>query len=203
MAARVKRELTSCWSSCTRAATKGITLYECQLVIPTVHICEVLLFYVGKCLMKTSYNMFLMYLRIMFLWFRHRHHWGAVVSSCWAKAWRPQHAASKCVDLLSLNDYTVLLLLVHTKTICDGQTMLIECPTDHVIIVTDAFYGRLDQITCPHNAMSDTSCSLSGAIDIVRSLCQNQRTCSLEPPGSDPCLNTYKYLRVTYVCSGK
>ncbi len=83
--------------------------------------------------------------------------------------------------------------------------MLIECPTDHVIDVTAVLYGRLDTVTCPHTAMSDTSCSLPGAIDIVRSICQNQMTCSLQTPGSeaDPCQNTFKYLTVTYTCRRK
>ena len=100
-------------------------------------------------------------------------------------------------------------LLVVTKTICDSETMLITCPTDQAIDVTTVFYGRLDEITCPREGfMNDTSCSLPEAIDIVRSICQNQMTCSLQTPGhvdrdDDPCYLTYKHLTVTYTCRRK
>ena len=61
-----------------------------------------------------------------------------------------------------------------------GETKLVKCPTDHVIDVTAAFYGRLDRKTCPkEGALFDTSCSLAEAIHIVQSNCQHQRTITI------------------------
>ena len=122
---------------------------------------------------------------------------------------RPQLAASNFDDLLRLNDCTIFLLLASTLTICDGDRVLIECPTYHTIDVSKIFYGRLDRTTCPKEGyMRDTSCILIHAIAMVRLRCQNNRTCSVQPPGDfglrrEPCPRTHKYLTLTYSCISK
>ena len=128
---------------------------------------------------------------------------------------RTQRRMARCINdtyciLWRINYQTVLLLLIEAKTtrktMCEFDTMRIECPHGHAIDVVDVFYGRLEKITCPLDGnMGDTSCSLADAIDIVRPICQNQTTCSLQAPPNDvdPCWGVYKYLRVTYACRRK
>ena len=82
--------------------------------------------------------------------------------------------------------------------------MHISCPSGSFINVISAFYGRLDLTTCQHRSMKSTSCSLPGATDAVRTICQDKTTCDVKGSlFSDPCRGTYKYMNVTYECRRK
>ncbi|KAK2186570.1 hypothetical protein NP493_195g02014 [Ridgeia piscesae] len=84
---------------------------------------------------------------------------------------------------------------------CESDTIHISCPSGSVVDVISAFYGRLDLTTCQHRSMKSTSCSLSGATDAVRTICQDKTTCDVKSSSfSDPCYGTYKYMNVTYEC---
>jgi hypothetical protein len=74
-------------------------------------------------------------------------------------------------------------------------------------MVVDAFYGRLDLITCPDplsrsGTTSNTNCYIN-VLDNISSKCNNNNTCSLVACNrefTDPCEGTYKYLHIDYVC---
>lgn len=86
---------------------------------------------------------------------------------------------------------------------CEGSTQTLQCPSGTTIKVTDASYGRHDQTTCPHSAMSDTNCHASNSLSIVSEKCDHKQTCSVDATNNvfgDPCGGTYKYLQVTYNC---
>ncbi|KAI0237477.1 L-rhamnose-binding lectin CSL1 [Lamellibrachia satsuma] len=87
-----------------------------------------------------------------------------------------------------------------TTTACGNDTMHISCPSGSVVHVISAFYGRLDTTTCPLGATQTTTCSLPGITDTVRTICQDKTTCDVSGPFTDPCVGTYKYLKVTYKC---
>ena len=96
-----------------------------------------------------------------------------------------------------------LLIVSAVKTACEHDTMHISCPTGSIVHVISAFYGRLDRTTCPHSAMQTTSCTLPGITDTVRAICQDKAACDVSGPFTNPCANTYKYLKVTYECRRK
>ncbi|XP_060071561.1 uncharacterized protein LOC132551440 [Ylistrum balloti] len=89
--------------------------------------------------------------------------------------------------------------------ICEDFTKTIECPEGEVIDIQEAFYGREDRITCslPNKPLTDTACSSPVALDRYKEICSNKTTCNVTASNSvtgDPCVNTYKYARITYSC---
>ena len=100
--------------------------------------------------------------------------------------------------------FDITLLYFSSELKCDQETMHINCPLDSIVDVISAFYGRLDLTTCQHKYMKSTSCSLPGATDTVRMICQDKTTCDVETSSfADPCYGTYKYMNVTYECRRK
>ncbi|XP_072016885.1 uncharacterized protein [Amphiura filiformis] len=94
---------------------------------------------------------------------------------------------------------------------CGGQTAsaTLTCDTGGTINVLSALYGRrvTGSILCPHQAAGYTECHASEAADleIVRGRCEGMTSCTVFAHSSvfgDPCQNIFKYLRVTYQCSG-
>eukprot|EP00057_Strongylocentrotus_purpuratus_P029944 XP_780283.3 PREDICTED: uncharacterized protein LOC574792 [Strongylocentrotus purpuratus] len=95
----------------------------------------------------------------------------------------------------------------------DHDDLSVECPVDfpHVRII-EAEYGRTegDQFRCAYreNLPSFTSfqgCDTPGVLAEARSLCTNERNCTVPSHwkyyvNQEPCVGTYKYLRVTYRC---
>ena len=79
----------------------------------------------------------------------------------------------------------------------------LECSPDSRINVTDAMYGRQNRVTCPHDEMTDINCNYDKSLEWVQERCQDNTICSVSHPNTDPCVNTYKYLEVTYVCVSK
>ena len=88
-------------------------------------------------------------------------------------------------------------------TVCEGRQQSISCPTSTTIRIEIANYGRTDTGTCPHPAVGNTNCRATNTLNIVRSLCQNRQSCTLNANNrafGDPCVGTYKYLKVHYRC---
>lgn len=54
-----------------------------------------------------------------------------------------------------------------TVTICENNSQKIMCPRGASIIIEDAFYGRTDKTTCPHQQMHDVQCRAGNAFQIV------------------------------------
>ncbi|XP_070818694.1 protein eva-1 homolog C isoform X2 [Chaetodon trifascialis] len=107
--------------------------------------------------------------------------------------------------------YLHTILKNHTAHACEGDTLIIECPSRTSVTVLSAFYGRRvpNQHLCPSatsniTAEEDTECSSSAAIEKVLSECQDRRSCHIpvySPVfGQDPCPLTSKYLLVAYKC---
>ncbi|XP_076594466.1 protein eva-1 homolog C isoform X2 [Chaetodon auriga] len=107
--------------------------------------------------------------------------------------------------------YLHTILKNHTAHACEGDTLIIECPSRTSVTVLSAFYGRRvpSQHLCPSansniTVEEDTECTSSAAIEKVLSECQDRRSCHIpvfSPVfGQDPCPLTSKYLLVAYKC---
>ncbi|KAA8588740.1 hypothetical protein FQN60_010085 [Etheostoma spectabile] len=103
------------------------------------------------------------------------------------------------------------ILKNHTAHACEGDTLIIECPSRTSVAVLSAFYGRRvpNQYLCPSantntSVEEDKECTSSVAIEKVLSECQDRRSCTIpvfSPVfGQDPCPLTRKYLLVAYKC---
>ncbi|KAM3618549.1 uncharacterized protein V6R79_021694 [Siganus canaliculatus] len=91
---------------------------------------------------------------------------------------------------------------------CDdaGNVHLLRCETG-VISVQAALYGRVDSEICsegrPDNQLTDTDCSQSDTLDVIRGRCDGRKVCEINTNvfrTSDPCNGIYKYLDTTFVC---
>uniref|UniRef100_A0A3B4FUT2 Protein eva-1 homolog C-like n=1 Tax=Pundamilia nyererei TaxID=303518 RepID=A0A3B4FUT2_9CICH len=107
--------------------------------------------------------------------------------------------------------YLHSILKNHTAHACEGEILIIKCPSRTSVAILSAFYGRRvpSQHLCPPastntTAGEDTECTSSVAIEKVLSECQDRRSCHipvLSPVfGQDPCPLTTKYLLVSYKC---
>uniref|UniRef100_A0A3B3VXK5 Si:ch73-335m24.2 n=1 Tax=Poecilia latipinna TaxID=48699 RepID=A0A3B3VXK5_9TELE len=108
--------------------------------------------------------------------------------------------------------YLHSILKNHTAHACEGDLLVIKCPSRTSVAVLSAFYGRRvpNKHLCPApNANitveeEDTDCTSSTALEKAQSECQDERSCHipvLAPVfGPDPCPLTTKYLLVSYKC---
>jgi len=92
------------------------------------------------------------------------------------------------------------------EIVCEGRSRTISCSDGSTIDVINANYGRTaDGNVCPHSSIRTTSCSAENSLAKVQELCQGHTSCTLASNngvfGGDPCVNTYKYLEVDYICS--
>uniref|UniRef100_A0A3B3Y8G7 SUEL-type lectin domain-containing protein n=1 Tax=Poecilia mexicana TaxID=48701 RepID=A0A3B3Y8G7_9TELE len=104
------------------------------------------------------------------------------------------------VRLYKLNFITLLSLSHQTRGVF---TYLVAryCP----ITVISATYGRSDQTTCsngiPDDQTKNTNCAMKANLVVQR--CEGQFLCPVFVSSSvfgDPCVGTYKYLEVKYIC---
>lgn len=90
-----------------------------------------------------------------------------------------------------------------TMMVCEGGTVNIRCPRAKIQI-QQASYGRSERNVCPHHMIQTTDCRAPRSKAIVMAKCEGRGQCSLTAAngdfGGDPCPNTYKYLRVKYIC---
>ncbi|KAJ7357466.1 hypothetical protein OS493_024982 [Desmophyllum pertusum] len=88
--------------------------------------------------------------------------------------------------------------------ICESETgQRLSCGDRGTINVLSANYGRLDTHTCSDEYQT-TNCRAENSLARVKERCQGNAHCELTASseffGGDPCLNTLKYLLVTYRC---
>ncbi|KAL5020104.1 hypothetical protein ScPMuIL_002996 [Solemya velum] len=88
---------------------------------------------------------------------------------------------------------------------CEHQTARLSCSTHHEIHIVSVNYGRTDRRTCPHPSTSNTHCySGTAAANVVKNVCEGRESCSVfannQNMQGDPCVGTFKYLRITYEC---
>ncbi|KAM6924909.1 L-rhamnose-binding lectin SML-like [Xenentodon cancila] len=93
-------------------------------------------------------------------------------------------------------------------TTCENSDSVhrLECDCG-VIVVNSALYGRADSETCtegrPPEQLTNTQCSQTGTIDIIRQSCEGKTVCEINIDcvnDADPCPGTYKYLQTNYSC---
>ena len=103
--------------------------------------------------------------------------------------------------------FKLIAVTDHDVIACEGQTVSIECPADLVISTQQAFYGRQNDVTCPHDtAIRDLSCSDTAILDDVINLCDGHKNCTFDVMThilGEPCPGTYKYLNFSYSCIRK
>ena len=89
--------------------------------------------------------------------------------------------------------------------VCEGNSpSLITCNTS--IHIISAVYGRTDRATCHHQSIHTVQCLDNNSLPIIRDLCENNKSCQVNANNGlygDPCPGTYKYLNVTFQCTGK
>uniref|UniRef100_A0A3Q1CFI7 SUEL-type lectin domain-containing protein n=1 Tax=Amphiprion ocellaris TaxID=80972 RepID=A0A3Q1CFI7_AMPOC len=94
--------------------------------------------------------------------------------------------------------YLHTILKNHTAHACEGETLVIQCPSRTSVAVLSAFYGR----RVPNQRQQSTRVFLP--LQKVLSECQDRRSCHIpvySPVfGQDPCPLTTKYLLVSYKC---
>lgn len=101
-------------------------------------------------------------------------------------------------------------------TICDGETKTMSCPTGTYIRIMEVLYGRLSRFECTSGqdfnlafAQYFSFCIVNGVKNKVVSRCDNQESCTLTASPSslistfDNCVQTKKYLTVSFTCSSK
>ncbi|KAF7695032.1 hypothetical protein HF521_006755 [Silurus meridionalis] len=94
----------------------------------------------------------------------------------------------------------------HTVT-CEGNNAVLACGA-HRIRIISANYGRTDSLTCaagrPHQQITRANCYTPWALGQMVARCGGRNICVVPATNgvfSDPCVGTYKYLRVSYNCS--
>uniref|UniRef100_A0AAQ4RVD4 Si:ch73-335m24.2 n=1 Tax=Gasterosteus aculeatus aculeatus TaxID=481459 RepID=A0AAQ4RVD4_GASAC len=103
------------------------------------------------------------------------------------------------IMLCSFSVYLHNILKNHTAHACEGDTLVIECPSRTSVAVVSAFYGRRvpNQHLCPS---ANTTCLSSSALRKVSRRCHSRANCSLVADTQtfgDPCFpGTRKHLRV-------
>ncbi|XP_076597562.1 L-rhamnose-binding lectin SML-like [Chaetodon auriga] len=90
---------------------------------------------------------------------------------------------------------------------CEDSEASMKCGKGHIIYVYSANYGRSDQTTCasgrPESEIQDVRCSKFSSK--VAESCDGKNSCVFSASSAvfgDPCVGTYKYLTVDYLCHG-
>ncbi|XP_055003839.1 uncharacterized protein LOC110169983 [Boleophthalmus pectinirostris] len=98
------------------------------------------------------------------------------------------------------------VLEVSSSVVCEHYNTRLQCGQGQVIHVLSAYYGRTDHSTCsegrPQSQLQNIQCKLS-VISNVAQMCNDKSSCSVGASNSvfgDPCVGTYKYLDVKYIC---
>ncbi|CAG2241056.1 unnamed protein product [Mytilus edulis] len=92
------------------------------------------------------------------------------------------------------------------KVICEDSKTTLSCPSNQVIKITQATYGRSNKRTCKHPNMKTTRCATKKPLGISRKNCNGRKSCTVAANNrlyGDPCPGTYKYVTVTYSCKVK
>ncbi|XP_039655893.1 L-rhamnose-binding lectin SML-like isoform X2 [Perca fluviatilis] len=116
------------------------------------------------------------------------------------------HTSDPCYGITTYLDVNYTCIHSIHLVACEGSFAQLQCDQGQVISVTCAHYGRSDQTTCvyqrPLNQIQDISCS--SPTPQVADSCNGQNSCTITVNNSvfgDPCVGTYKYLKVAYTCN--
>ncbi|XP_056096482.1 L-rhamnose-binding lectin CSL3-like [Rhinichthys klamathensis goyatoka] len=90
--------------------------------------------------------------------------------------------------------------------ICEGGSAYLSCDLGFIKVIK-ANYGRTDHKTCasgkPANQLSNKHCFRKTSLYTMSNRCDGRKSCTVPAVNSvfsDPCVGTYKYLDVSYVC---
>ncbi|CAC5361395.1 unnamed protein product [Mytilus coruscus] len=89
------------------------------------------------------------------------------------------------------------------KVICEGLKSRIKCPWKKKIRILEATYGRTEMGKCRSPNVKTTSCSSDKPLPIIRKNCDGMKSCMVSANNGlygNPCVFTYKYVTVRYVC---
>ncbi|NP_001103581.2 Gal_Lectin domain-containing protein precursor [Danio rerio] len=106
--------------------------------------------------------------------------------------------------LISADDYCKRSTDIATA--CEHSVLDLSCPDHTRIKILAANYGRTERRSCrnrPYGQLRNTHCYTPNAVFIVARRCNWRKRCSVPATNSvfsDPCVGTYKYLRVKYCC---
>uniref|UniRef100_A0A4W5LHV6 SUEL-type lectin domain-containing protein n=1 Tax=Hucho hucho TaxID=62062 RepID=A0A4W5LHV6_9TELE len=111
-----------------------------------------------------------------------------------------------CVGIYKYLETTYTCILATRSITCDGSDALLEY--EGTIQIHSASYGCRDQLVCsfnrPANQLANTNClSQSTTASKVAKRCNGKSQCDILAFSSlygDPCVETYKYLDVAYIC---
>ncbi|XP_052450312.1 L-rhamnose-binding lectin CSL3-like [Carassius gibelio] len=112
----------------------------------------------------------------------------------------------------NLNWISLIILLcrqgVDTKRYfsCEGGSVPLSCDWGYIKVIT-ANYGRTDHTTCSTgrslHQLSNVDCFQETSVHVMSKRCDGRKSCSVPAVNSvfyDPCVGTYKYLDVSYLC---
>ncbi|XP_053536539.1 L-rhamnose-binding lectin CSL3 [Ictalurus punctatus] len=109
-----------------------------------------------------------------------------------------------CVDTYKY--LKVVYICTREIVTCEGNTAVLTCGVLRIRIIR-ANYGRTDSTTCssgqPPSQLSNTNCYSYNTLSLFCCRCELQQTCQVPATNSvfsDPCVGTYKYLKVVYIC---
>ncbi|XP_067384124.1 L-rhamnose-binding lectin SML-like isoform X1 [Channa argus] len=110
-----------------------------------------------------------------------------------------------CYGIYKYLDTIYTCIAEKRSVTCEGSVLNLQCDKGKVLYIHSADYGRHDQTTCsyqrPAGQVQNVQCSR--ASNIVAQSCNGRNSCTVSASNSvfgDPCVGTYKYLEVAYIC---
>lgn len=109
------------------------------------------------------------------------------------------------MDLPSVSSQTILESLHGPREYCPTKAFTPRCPTDQVVVMTEARYGRLRQGDCVVDDYGNLGCNKS-VITLMDKRCSGRVGCNVPIPSdfleeTKPCPREFKnYLNATYKC---
>ncbi|XP_072178781.1 L-rhamnose-binding lectin CSL3-like [Diadema setosum] len=90
------------------------------------------------------------------------------------------------------------------EMVCEHRTISLSCPAGEQVYTMSASYGRRSNRLCTTGPIQTTNCHSGSSLSRVSSSCDRQSSCNVTASNSvfgDPCVGTFKYLEVVYVCT--
>uniref|UniRef100_A0A3P9DNK8 SUEL-type lectin domain-containing protein n=1 Tax=Maylandia zebra TaxID=106582 RepID=A0A3P9DNK8_9CICH len=113
-----------------------------------------------------------------------------------------------CVDTYKYLETSYTCLPASHLVTCEHSFAHLHCDEGQAILVYGAHYGRHDQTTCSYRILASEVQNVycSRPTSKVAESCDGKSSCTIRASNSvfgDPCVGTYKYLEVAYICQCK
>ena len=90
---------------------------------------------------------------------------------------------------------------------CESEVQHLNCPTNYHLRIEKVYYGREDNITCPHTEIYTNDCKTpENAFETVLGVCNGREKCVFEARSEslgDSCPDTFKSAGIQYVCQSE